>query len=98
MEVKPEFTRWAYNLDSVADEVFNGCGPRKVVVVSPENKIRLELLRSAPLNKWIARSEDESSIVAVGETYGEVSERSDLAGETDPVILKTPQEWAPLSV
>jgi hypothetical protein len=82
----------------VADEDSDGSGPRKVVIVSPENKIRLELLRSAPLNKWIALSEDESSIVAVGETYGEVSERSDLAGEVDPVILKTPQEWAPLSV
>jgi hypothetical protein len=82
----------------VADENFDASRPRKVVVVSPENQIRLELLRSAPLNKWIALSEDESSIIAVGETYSEVSERSDLAGEADPVILKTPQEWAPLSV
>jgi hypothetical protein len=66
--------------------------------VSPENKIRLNLLRSAPLNKWIALSEDESHIIAVGETYSEVSERSDLAGVSDPVILKTPPQWAPLSV
>jgi hypothetical protein len=66
--------------------------------MSPENRIRLELLRSAPLNKWIALSEDESNIIAIGETYGEVSERSDLAGVSDPVILKTPEEWAPLSV
>ena len=66
--------------------------------MSPENEIRLELLRSAPLNRWIALSEDESSIVAVGETYREVSELSDLAGISDPLILKTPQEWAPLSV
>jgi hypothetical protein len=36
--------------------------------------------------------------VAIGETYSEVSERSDLAGVFDPVILKTPQQWAPLSV
>jgi hypothetical protein len=66
--------------------------------MSPENVIRLELLRTAPLNKWIALSEDESKIVAVGETYGEVSALSDLAGISDPVILKTPEEWAPLSV
>jgi hypothetical protein len=66
--------------------------------MSPENKIRLDLLRSAPLNKWIALSEDESKIVAVGETYGEVSAMSDLAGIADPVILKTPQDWVPLSV
>jgi hypothetical protein len=36
--------------------------------------------------------------VAIGETYREVSERSDMAGVSDPVILKTPQQWAPLSV
>jgi len=66
--------------------------------VSPANAIRLEVLRSAPLNRWIALSEDESHIVAIGETYSEVSERSDLAGVFDPVILKTPQQWAPLSV
>jgi hypothetical protein len=66
--------------------------------VSPANAIRLELLRAAPLNKWIALSEDESIIVAIGETYSEVSERSDLAGVPDPIILKTPQQWAPLSV
>jgi len=66
--------------------------------MSPENEARLEMLRSAPLNKWIALSEDESNIVAVGETYGEVSERSDLAGVSDPVIMKTPEQWVPLSV
>lgn len=66
--------------------------------MSPENIVRLNLLRSAPLNKWIALSDDESKIVAVGETYGEVSTLSDSAGVSDPVILKTPQEWVPLSV
>jgi len=66
--------------------------------MSPENEIRLELLRSAPLNRWIALSEDESSIVAIGDTYGEVSELSDLSGVSNPVILKTPEKWTPLSM
>lgn len=66
--------------------------------MSPQNTIRLELLRSAPLNSWIALSEDESSIVATGSTYSEVSERSDIAGVSDPVILKTPEQWLPFSV
>lgn len=66
--------------------------------MSPQNTIRLELLRSAPLNSWIALSEDESSIVATGSTYSEVSERSDIAGVSDPVILKTPEQWSPFSV
>jgi hypothetical protein len=66
--------------------------------MSPESKVRLEILRSAPLNMWIALSDDGSRIVAVGETYREVSERSDLAGIADPLILKTPDEWIPISV
>lgn len=66
--------------------------------MSPENKVRLDVLRTAPLNKWVALSEDESRIVAVGETYGEVSERSEAAGVSDPVILKTPEDWTPVSL
>lgn len=66
--------------------------------MSPENVRRLELLRSAPLNSWIALSEDESRIVATGSTYSEVVERSEAAGEQDPLIIKTPEQWASLSV
>jgi hypothetical protein len=66
--------------------------------MSPQNNLRLDLLRSAPMNKWIALSEDESRIVAVDETFSEVSERSDLAGFPDSLILKTPEERAPLSL
>jgi hypothetical protein len=66
--------------------------------MSPENARRLELLRSAPLNKWVAISEDGSQIVAIGETFGEVSQILDRAGLADPIILKTPGEWAPLSL
>jgi hypothetical protein len=63
-----------------------------------DSRTRLELLRSAPLDKWIALSQDESRIVAVGNDYGEVVEKSEAAGESDPLILKTPPEWAPLSL
>jgi hypothetical protein len=66
--------------------------------MSPENKMRLELLRSAPLDRWIALSEDESQIIAVGNTYTEASDLSDAAGENDPVIIKTPTAWEPISV
>jgi hypothetical protein len=66
--------------------------------MSPENANRLELLRSAPLDSWVALSEDESRIVATGATYTEVVERSENAGVSDPLILKTPTEWSPLSV
>lgn len=66
--------------------------------MSPQDVIRLQLLRSAPLNSWVALSEDESRIIATAATYSEVVEMSERAGEADPVILKTPKHWSPLSV
>jgi len=66
--------------------------------MSPENKIRLEILQSAPLDKWIALSEDESRLVAVGDNYTEVSEKADEAGETDAVILRMPSGWDSFAV
>jgi hypothetical protein len=59
---------------------------------------RLEALRSAPLDSWIALSVDESRIVAVGDSYEEVVKASDDAGISDPLIVKTPRVWAPFSV
>lgn len=59
---------------------------------------RLEILRSAPLDSWVALSEDESKIVAVGATYSEVAEKSEKAGISNPLIIKTPARWATLSV
>lgn len=65
--------------------------------MSPESQVRLELLRSAPLDAWIALSGDESRIVAIGNNFGEVSARADALGEVDAIILKTPPVWAPFS-
>jgi hypothetical protein len=66
--------------------------------MSPQAAARLEALKSAPLDSWIALSEDESTVVAVGKTYSEAAENSERAGVQDPIILKTPASWAPLSV
>ncbi len=57
-----------------------------------------EILKSAPLGKWIALSGDESRIVAVGSTYSEVVKESEKAGESDPLVIKTPSVWATFSV
>ena len=65
--------------------------------MSPQDKVPLDTLRAAPLDRWIALSEDEARIVAIGSSYTEVSELSDVAGE-DVVILKTPKAWEPISV
>gem|GEM_PF-827138 len=64
----------------------------------PNQDKRLQLLRSAPMDSWIALSEDESRIVAVGATYEEVVKNSESAGFADPLLLKIPKVWMPISV
>jgi len=59
---------------------------------------RLELLRSAPLDSWIALSEDETTIVATGSSYEEVVHKSENAGVSDPLLIKTPKVWMSISV
>lgn len=59
---------------------------------------RLELLKQAPLDSWVALSEDESRIVAVGSSYDEAVQNSERAGVSDPVLVKTPKHWLPISV
>ena len=59
---------------------------------------RFEALKSAPLDSWIALSEDETRIVAVGSSYDEAVRKSEYAGVNDPVLVKTPKAWYPLSV
>ena len=66
--------------------------------MSPRDAARLEALRSAPLDSWIALSEDETKVVAVGSTYAEVAENSERAGVEDPLIVKTPVSWIPISL
>jgi aspartyl protease len=66
--------------------------------VSPEEAARLKLLRTAPLNSWVALSCDESKILATAATYSEVIELCEQAGEKDPLIIKTPEQWSSLAV
>lgn len=66
--------------------------------MSTQAEKRLNTLRSAPLDSWVALSDDEATIVAVGRTYKEAAEKSESAGCSDPIIVKTPTAWAPLSV
>jgi len=59
---------------------------------------RINALRSAPLNAWVALSEDETKVVATGATYEEAAVESERAGVRDPIIIKTPVEWLAFSV
>ncbi len=60
--------------------------------------LRFEALKSAPLDSWVALSEDETRIVAVGSSYDEAVKNSESAGVSDPVLVKTPKLWLPISV
>jgi hypothetical protein len=55
---------------------------------------RVEALRAAPPNSWVALSEDETKVVAVGATYDEAVKNSEKAGVSDPILIKTPEHWA----
>ena len=59
---------------------------------------RFEALKSAPLDSWIALSEDETAIVAVGSSYDEAVRKSETAGVLDPVLVKTPKAWHTIAV
>lgn len=59
---------------------------------------RVSALRNAPLNAWVALSDDESRVIASGATYQEVADELDRIGNESAVILKTPASWELLAV
>jgi hypothetical protein len=63
--------------------------------VTPQD--HADLLRNAPLDKWIALSADESRIVAVADSFAEAAAKAHGSGEDDPLIVKTPPQWLPLT-
>jgi hypothetical protein len=67
-------------------------------VLTSMTDLRFEALKSAPLDSWVALSEDETRIVAVGSSYDEAVKNSESAGVSDPVLVKTPKVWLPISV
>jgi hypothetical protein len=56
---------------------------------------RLELLRSAPLDAWIAVSRDESRVLATGKTFVEADTAAQKTGEEGYFLIKTPDAWIP---
>lgn len=65
----------------------------------PANNLpRSNALRTAPLNSWVALSEDETRVIATGVSYEEVSKQLDDAGVENSVIIKTPESWLRLAI
>ena len=67
-------------------------------MVTKRNVGRNKALWSAPLDSWIALSEDETRVVATGATFAEMAKLLDEASDENSVILKTPKSWLPLGV
>jgi hypothetical protein len=59
---------------------------------------RVSALSGAPLNSWVALSDDETKLVAFGATYQDVADQLDRIGDQTSVILKTPPSWLPLAL
>jgi hypothetical protein len=56
---------------------------------------RLQILREATPNTWLAFSSDESKIVGRGNTFGDAASAAEDAGEQDPIIMLVPATWSP---
>lgn len=54
---------------------------------------RVKILREAKPNSWIALSSDESKLLATSESYAEAVKIAEAAGETEPVLIRTPDTW-----
>ena len=52
-----------------------------------------EELARLPANSWVALVPDESAVVFVAPTLDEAIAGAAERGVTDPVMLKTPDEW-----
>ena len=59
---------------------------------------RIAALEQAPLDAWIALSDDETRLIAHGTTYQEVADQLDKIGDDSSVILRTPPAWLPMAV
>lgn len=55
---------------------------------------RIQALRAAPPDGWVAFSSDEERVVAYGDSYDDVVAKADEQGETDPVVVKVPKDWS----
>lgn len=62
-------------------------------MMSAEERVRI--LSEAKPNSWLAFSSDESKIVGRGDSYMEAVEDAEKNGETDPLLIKIPDSWAP---
>ena len=57
---------------------------------------RVKILAEATPNTWVVLSHDESRVVARGDSYTQAVEKAEDAGESDPILVRVPDEWKPM--
>lgn len=62
-----------------------------------ENKISSfsRILLESPKNCWLALADDESRVVATGVTPDEAEAKAKKEGIDDPLLIWSPEDWAP---
>ena len=61
-------------------------------LMTAEERVRIS--REAKPNSWVAFSGDESKVLAYGETYSDAIKAAEKLGESDPVMVKVPDNWS----
>ncbi len=56
---------------------------------------RVQILREAKPNSWLALSSDESRVAGRGDSFEQAVEDAKEHGENDPLLIKVPDNWDP---
>ena len=54
---------------------------------------RVEALKKAPSNGWVAFDADETKVVAYGQSYDEAVSAAEKSGVFEPLLVKVPRDW-----
>lgn len=57
------------------------------------NETRIEALLGAPPDSWAAFQDDQTTLIAYGESYEDAVSKASEKGFEDPVIVKIPKDW-----
>jgi hypothetical protein len=63
--------------------------------MTAQDAARLEILRAAKPNSWIAFNEDETQVVGEGKTMKKAWEQAKRNGFDDPIVWRIPRDWRP---
>jgi hypothetical protein len=56
---------------------------------------RVQILREAKPNSWLALSGDESRVAGRGDSFEQAVKDAKEHGENDPLLIKVPDNWEP---